>query len=190
MILWELFYQFFKIGLFSFGGGYAVIPLIREQIVFANGWLSSLEFTDMITISQMTPGPIAVNTSTFTGFRIASIPGSMAATMGCIIPGFIIAVLLYLFFSKHKDNKIVFRILESLKSISVALIASAAGTILLGSILGTETLDFSSMKIEFISLAIFVISFILLRLKKSPMLVICISGGLGILAYGIFGLPA
>lgn len=84
-IVWKLFFVFFKIGLFSIGGGYAIIPLIQEQVVKSTGWISEKMFTDIITISQMTPGPLAVNTSTFVGLQISGIIGAIAATIGCIL---------------------------------------------------------------------------------------------------------
>ena len=91
MIYFQLFLSFFQIGLFSFGGGYAAMPLIQGQVVQGHGWLSMSEFTDLITISQMTPGPIAVNSATFVGIKIAGIPGALAATFGCILPSCILA---------------------------------------------------------------------------------------------------
>ena len=93
MIYLKLFVSFLQIGLFSFGGGYAAMPLIQEQIVNIHGWLSMSEFTDLITISQMTPGPIAINSATFVGVKIAGIPGAAGATFGCILPSCIIVSL-------------------------------------------------------------------------------------------------
>ena len=90
MIYLQLFLSFLQIGLFSFGGGYAAMPLIQDQVVTRYGWLSMAEFTDLITISQMTPGPIAVNSATFVGIRIAGIPGALVATFGCILPSCIL----------------------------------------------------------------------------------------------------
>ena len=84
MIYLQLFWSFLQIGLFSFGGGYAAMPLIQGQVVTSHGWLTMSEFTDLITISQMTPGPIAVNSATFVGLKIAGIPGAVVATVGCI----------------------------------------------------------------------------------------------------------
>lgn len=86
MIYLELFLSFLQIGLFSFGGGYAAMPLIQGQVVNGHHWLSMTEFTDLITISQMTPGPIAVNSATFVGIRIAGIPGALVATLGAFYP--------------------------------------------------------------------------------------------------------
>ena len=80
------FFSFLQVGMFSFGGGYAAMPLIQGQVVTGHHWLSMSEFTDLITISQMTPGPIAVNSATFVGIKIAGIPGALAATFGCILP--------------------------------------------------------------------------------------------------------
>ena len=90
MIYLQLFLSFLQIGMFSFGGGYAAMPLIQGQVVTAHHWLSMEEFTDLITISQMTPGPIAVNSATFVGTKIAGTGGALAATFGCILPSCII----------------------------------------------------------------------------------------------------
>ena len=92
MIYWELFLSFLQVGLFSFGGGYAAMPLIRGQVVTVHHWLSMSEFTDLITISQMTPGPIAVNSATFVGTKIAGTLGALVATFGCILPSCIIVM--------------------------------------------------------------------------------------------------
>ena len=99
-MLWQLFSAFLQIGAFSIGGGYAVIPMIRDQVVIHHGWITQKVFTDIITISQMTPGPLAINTSTFVGLQIAGIPGAMTATLGCVLPGVAAALLLHLFFPK------------------------------------------------------------------------------------------
>ena len=86
MVYLELLWSFFQIGLFSFGGGYAALPLIQTQVVDLHGWLNMTEFVDIITISQMTPGPIAINASTFVGMRIAGVGGAAVATLGCVLP--------------------------------------------------------------------------------------------------------
>ena len=96
--IWNLFFIFLKIGLFSIGGGYAIIPLIQEKVVNQTGWISEKMFTDIITISQMTPGPLAVNTSTFVGLQIGGFWGAVAATLGCVLCGVVISLFLYNFF--------------------------------------------------------------------------------------------
>ena len=95
MIYLQLFWSFLQIGLFSVGGGYAAMPLIQAQTVQLHGWLTMNEFTDLVTIAEMTPGPIAVNSATFVGIRIAGLPGALVATLGCIFPSlFIVSLLL------------------------------------------------------------------------------------------------
>jgi chromate transporter len=94
MIYLEIFLSFFQIGLFSFGGGYAALPLIEAQVLEIHNWLTVEEFADLLTISQMTPGPIAINASTFVGTKIAGLPGAVIATIGCVTPSCIIVLIL------------------------------------------------------------------------------------------------
>ena len=103
MIYLQLFWSFLQIGLFSFGGGYAAMPLIQGQVVTSHGWLTMSEFTDLITISQMTPGPIAVNSATFVGLKIAGIPGAVVATVGCILPSCIIVTILAKLYLRYRS---------------------------------------------------------------------------------------
>ena len=103
MIYIQLFISFLQIGLFSFGGGYAAMPLIQNQVVNLHHWLSLSEFTDLITISQMTPGPIAINSATFVGEKIAGVPGAIVATLGCIMPSIIIVTIIAYFYMKYRD---------------------------------------------------------------------------------------
>ena len=115
MIYLQLFWAFFQIGLFSFGGGYAALPLISQQVISIYHWISQNTFTDLITISQMTPGPIAVNSSTFVGQYVAHLPGALIATFGCILPSCILVSLLAYFYVKYKDMKVMKTILSYLK---------------------------------------------------------------------------
>lgn len=184
MVLWNLFVSFLQIGLFSIGGGYATIPLIQEQVVDLHHWLTLQAFTDIITISQMTPGPIAINTSTFVGIQIAGIPGAIIATMGCVLFGFIISISLYKFFQKYHSSPYIFRILNGLKAAACGLIMACAGTILLLAFTNSSTFDLDVMSFDIIAVIIFIISFILLRkFKCNPILVIVCSGIIGILCY-------
>ena len=140
-LLLNLFTAFFKIGLFSIGGGYAVIPNIQEQVVTARGWISQKIFTDIITISQMTPGPLAVNASTFAGFRTDGIAGAAAATVGCVAGGILFSLLLYRFFQKNRSSYYMSELLKGLKAASCGLILSAAGTIILLTFFGSSQPD-------------------------------------------------
>ena len=118
MIYLELFWSFLKIGLFSFGGGYAAMPLIQEQVVSSHDWLSMAEFTDLITISQMTPGPIAINSATFVGIKIAGIPGALVSTIGCILPSCIIVMLIAKLYLKYRTVNMLQSVLNSLRACS------------------------------------------------------------------------
>ncbi|HCS10223.1 MAG TPA: chromate transporter, partial [Clostridiales bacterium] len=101
MIYLEIFLSFFQIGLFSFGGGYAALPLIEAQVLEIHNWLTVEEFADLLTISQMTPGPIAINASTFVGTKIAGLPGAVIATIGCVTPSCIIVLILSYYYFKY-----------------------------------------------------------------------------------------
>ena len=119
----NLFLIFFKIGCFAFGGGYAVIPLISKYVVEENSWISTREFIDLISISQMTPGPIAINSATFVGQSVSGIIGSIVATAGLVLPQFILMMILgYFLFSKNKKFKIMDYSLLGIKAGVVSLI--------------------------------------------------------------------
>lgn len=184
--LWQLFSVFLQIGAFSIGGGYAVIPMIRDQVVIHQGWMTQKVFTDMITISQMTPGPLAINTSTFAGLQIAGIPGAVAATLGCIIPGVAAALLLHLFFRKHQTSAYISGVLEGLKAASVGLIMSAGGTILLLTFCGT--FDWRAVaEADLPSIFLFGAAlFILRKWNMNPILLMVLTGTAGYIVYGVF----
>ena len=103
-LLWELFYTFFKIGLFTFGGGYAMIPLIEREVVEGKKWISSDDVLDMLAIAESTPGPLAVNSATFVGCRMAGVLGSAVATIGLAIPSVVIICIISLFLTEFKEN--------------------------------------------------------------------------------------
>lgn len=181
MILIQLFLAFFQIGLFSIGGGYAIIPAISEQVVSIHQWVSEKTFTDIITISQMTPGPLAVNTSTFVGIQIAGIPGAVIATLGCIISGVTISIFLFRFFKKHANSRYVFETLNGLKAASLGLIISAAATILLLTFCGTS--EFSEVTgFDWMAAVVFILAFFALRKwKVGPVMLMVATGIIGLL---------
>ena len=137
MIYLQLFLSFLQIGMFSFGGGYAAMPLIQGQVVTAHHWLSMEEFTDLITISQMTPGPIAINSATFVGTKIAGTGGALSATFGCILPSCIIVTCIARLYLKYRNLALLQGILNSLRPAVVALIASAGISILITAFWGS-----------------------------------------------------
>ena len=178
MIYLQLFFSFLQVGLFSFGGGYAAIPLIQEQIVTKHGWLSMVEFTDLISISQMTPGPIAVNSATFVGNKIAGITGALVATAGCIFPSCIIVMSIAYIYLKNQNNQVVQEVLQSLHPAVIAMIASAGVTILNTAFWGT-TPKISLQNTDWSMVIIFLLSLVLLRKTRiSPILVMILAGGM------------
>lgn len=131
MIYLQLFLSYLQIGAFSFGGGYAAMSLIQAQVVDKYHWLSMGEFTDLVTIAEMTPGPIAINSATFVGTQVAGVFGAIVATIGCIIPSCIIVTLLARIYVKYRNIKIMQDILQTLRPVVVAMIAVAGVSILL-----------------------------------------------------------
>ena len=187
MIYLQLFFSFLQIGLFSFGGGYAAMPLIQGQVVTGHAWLSMTEFTDLITISQMTPGPIAVNSATFVGIKIAGIPGAIAATAGCILPSCIIVTLLAKLYLKYRNMAVLQGVLNSLRPAVVAMIASAGISILISAFWGSEE-GISWSGTNWGMVVIFGICiFLLQKLKMSPVLVMVLAGVIHVAAALIVG---
>lgn len=177
--LLKLLLVFCQIGLFSIGGGYAIIPFIQELAVEKYGWVSQRVFTDIIAISQLTPGPLAVNTSTFVGLQIAGVPGAIIATFGCVISGVGISILLYRFFQRFNKSIYVFEALNGLRSASLGLIISAAATILLLTFLGTPAISVAA-NVDWIAVGVFAGSlFVLRKWKMNPILLMVLTGILG-----------
>ena len=132
MIYLRLFISFLQIGLFSIGGGYAAMPLIKEQIVDINGWLTLKEFTDLVTIAEMTPGPIAVNAATFVGFRVSDFFGGLVATVGVAMPSLLLILFLSGFFFKYRTHPLQKSIFHCIRPAVTGLIAAAAISICAG----------------------------------------------------------
>lgn len=180
MRLIDLFLSFLRIGLFSVGGGYAAMPLIQDQVVISHSWLTMSEFTDLITIAEMTPGPIAVNSATFVGMRIAGIPGALIGTLGVIIPSLIIVSLLYFVYRKYREIPMLKSVLTCLRPTVVALIASAGLSILLMVIGVGEA-------VNYIGIALFAVAFLALRkFKFNPILTMLACGIINLVIHLIF----
>ena len=189
MIYIQLLWSFIQIGLFSIGGGYASLPLIEHQVVDVHGWLTASQLTDIVTISQMTPGPIALNAATFVGTRIAGLPGAIVATLGCVLPSCIIVLALAWVYTKYKDLGLLRGILDGLRPAVVALIASAGLTILISALFVNDVLPHALSDVDGIAVVLFVLSLVILRKwKPDPILVMVGSGVIGAIA--VFALRA
>ena len=183
MLYFELFLVYFQIGLFAFGGGYAAMPLIQNLVVEGKGWLTMAEYADLTTIAEMTPGPIAVNSATFVGQKMAGLPGAIVCTLGCILPSLIIVLALAWFYTKYRELKTVKAVLTELRPAVVAMIAGAGLTILLLALFGTSTLSEIS-SVRWIELALFAGSLFLLRkFKTNPIMIIFGTAVIGTVLY-------
>ncbi len=192
MIYLNLFWTFFKIGLFTFGGGYAMIPLIEQEVISLN-WLTYDELYNYIGISEATPGPFAVNIATFVGATQGGFWGAVCATTGVVLPSFIIILIIASLFKKFSQNKYIKGTLESISPVVCGLIlatgllvAAKNFVINFGEWERTLTFDFWSLIIVAI---IFVVHFVYNKITKkrlSPLLVILFSGILGIIMYSFY----
>ena len=190
MIYIQLFLSFFQISLFSFGGGYAALPLIQGQVVNVHHWLSMTEFTDLITIAEITPGPVSINSSTFVGTRLAGPLGAVLCTLGCIIPSFIICLTLAHFYYKYRSFSGVQTVLSALRPAVVAMIGSAGMSILMLALFNTSFYNISLAALRPIELILFAGSLFLLRRfhgKVGAVSIILGSGAVGTLAYVLCG---
>jgi chromate transporter len=168
----KILWVFTKIGLFSYGGGNAVLPLIRQEVVINNMWMKGTEFTDLVAISQVTPGPIAINAATYIGYKVGGLGGSILANLGIILPTFIMMLFITKAFMKFKHNEYVQNMFSGILPVTVGLIASAAVMVSYGS--------FADYKSVLIFVGVFIAAY---KYKVNPIVLIIVSGLLGFIFY-------
>lgn len=187
MIFLQLFCTFFQIGLFGFGGGYAMLSLIQGEVVTRYEWLSTSEFTDIVAISQMTPGPIGINSATYVGYTAVvnagyshaiGILGSIIATFSVVLPSFILMILISKFFLKYQKHPAVASVFSGLRPGVVGLLAAAALVLMNEENFGHDTYQIVISSILF--LCAFIASY---KYKVNPILLICICGLAGFFLY-------
>ncbi len=187
MLFLQLFYAFFKIGLFGFGGGYAMISMIQGEVVTRHQWLSSPEFTDIIAISQMTPGPIGINSATYVGYTAVvnagyshaiGVVGSIITTFAVVCPSFILMLLISKFFLKYQKHPIIASVFNGLRPAVVGLMAAATLILINQENFGTSSFQVITSCILFIGT--FIASY---RYKVNPILLILICGACGFLLF-------
>ena len=180
----KLFYCFFKIGLFGFGGGYAMLSMIQGEVVTRYGWLTNQEFTDIVAISQMTPGPIGINSATYVGYMATNgtVLGSVVATLAVVTPSFILMLLISKFFIQYSNHPTVEAVFSGLRPAVVGLLAAAALLLMNKENFSTPTEDIYGFSI---SVALFLFAFFASRGKKTinPILLIIICGIIGLIVY-------
>lgn len=118
---WELFTSFLKIGVFTFGGGYAMIPIIQREVIVARGWIREQEFLDLLTLAQSAPGPISLNTAVFVGYKMYGYRGAVTALAGVVLPSFVIMLLIAIFFAEVRHNAIIYAAFKGIRPVVVAL---------------------------------------------------------------------
>ncbi len=171
-ILIKLFLTFAKIGAFSIGGGYAMLPFIQQEVIEKNHWMTTQEFSDILAISQMTPGPIAVNSATYVGYTEAGVLGSIAATLGVVLPCFLMIIVIATFFIKLYEKRSVKAVFKGIRPGVLGLLAAAAYTVTVESVMDIK------------GIILFLISFGVLFIKKvDPIFVILGAAVLGIVLY-------
>lgn len=173
MIYINLFIAFFKIGILGFGGGYAMLSLIQNQVVTQHKWITDTEFTNIVAISQMTPGPISINSATYIGYTVTgSVWGSVLTTLGVCLPSLILMIVASIFFAKMKDNKYIKQVMRNMRPIVIALILAAAIPLMT-----------KENFIDYKSYIIFGVSLLLLLKKVNPILVMITSGIAGLILF-------
>ena len=179
MIYLQLFISYLKIGFFGFGGGYAMLSLIQNEIVEQRGWITVSQFADIVAVSQMTPGPIAINSATYIGYTIGGFWGSVVATVAVCLPALTVMLALTKFFLKLKDNRYVHGVITGMRPVVVGMIAAAA--LLL--IFPEQSAD--SSFIDHWSWILFAATLYASYKKVNPILLIALSAVAGIVIYGV-----
>lgn len=178
-VLLQLFVSYLKIGFFGFGGGYAMLSLIHSEVVVCNGWLTNGEFSDIVAISQMTPGPIAINSATYIGYEVAGVLGSVVATVAVCLPALTIMMLITRFFLRLRDNRYVKGVVIGMRPVVVGMIAAAALLLIF-----PHSADGRSF-IDGWSWVIFIGVLLSSVRKINPILLIVLSAVVGVVIYGI-----
>ncbi|MBR5595556.1 MAG: chromate transporter [Alistipes sp.] len=178
-VLLQLFVSYLKIGFFGFGGGYAMLSLIHSEVVVHNGWLTNGEFSDIVAISQMTPGPIAINSATYIGYEVAGFWGSAVATVAVCLPALTIMMLITRFFLRLRDNRYVQGVVKGMRPVVVGMIAAAALLLIF-----PHSADGRSF-IDGWSWVIFIGVLIASVKRVNPILLIVLSAVAGVVIYGL-----
>lgn len=187
MIYLQLFITYFKIGLFTIGGGYAMIPLIQKEVVLNHQWMTMTELTDFIAVAESTPGPFAINTATFIGTKVAGIPGAALATFSVVLPSFIIILLIARWFVNFQDNVWVKGALYGMTPVVVGLISSAV-FLLFSSNFTLPDMPDLTLDLKAVLTAV-ICGFLYFKLKIHPIKLILIAAALGMLLYGCIPAP-
>ncbi len=170
-MIFRIILSFMKIGILAFGGAYAAVPLIEKEIVELQKWMTYEEYADLLALDELTPGPILINSATFVGMKVKGIPGAIAATIGCILPSCVISLIIFLIYRKYKKLSYMESVLRTLKCMAIALISSTLIRIVSKNISVYDD-------VNFVGIALMIISFLVLRKYKVNPLYIILGCGL------------
>lgn len=177
MILIQLFIAFFQVGLLGFGGGYAILAYLKDILVHQNGWLDITGYTDLLTLSQMTPGPISINAATFVGMKVAGVPGAIVATIAFVLPTFVITLILAAVYYKYKNLSGMQLVLSALRPAMIALIVSVAYD-LIGLLIDGQVI----FKLALLAFALYMVK----QKKSNPIMVMLVAGTINVVVYFMF----
>ena len=187
MILLEIFLAFVRVSIIAFGGAYATIPLVEQEAVVNQGWMTMAEFSDLIALDEITPGPIMINSATFVGMHVAGIPGAIVATLGCIIIPCVLVMILFMLYKRFRDNAIMESVLTSLKCMAIALIASTFVKLAMNALMPEGTMPDVATVVY--SVAVMAAAFYLINRKKlSPLPVMLGCGAVNLIAHVLIAL--
>lgn len=181
----DLFWSFLQIGLFSIGGGYAALPLIRQQVTQAHTWMTMAELNDLIVLAESTPGPIAINASTFVGCRMAGLPGGVVATVACVLPACVITLILARVYAEYHTLNWMRDTLATLRPAVVGLIAAAGLSIISSALWGGTIMNFAFRDVKIVSVVLCALAFLALRKWKVNAIYLILGAGVANLGFFI-----
>ena len=177
----QILFTFMKVALLSFGGGYASLPLVEEQVVFGKGWLTPAEFANLLALDEFTPGPIIINSATFVGMKVAGVPGALMATLGSVLPCFVLSLTLIWLYRRFQEIPIIGQLLGALKCMALALITSTFLNILLALVFPA---GIAALQINFYSIGMIFAAMLMMRkLQLSPVVTMIICGAANMLLH-------
>lgn len=187
MILLKVMFSFMKVCMLAFGGGYSAVPLVANEIVEVQKWMTYAEYADLLALDELTPGPIMINCATFVGMRVAGLPGALAATLGCCIPPAVFCFILDLIYRKYREVPAVAVILQAMKCMSLALVATTVIQLGINILFPGGSITLGGLDI--FSLVLAVLAFVLIRKDVvNPILVLLGCGALRLIAGTAFGI--
>ena len=185
MILLEIFLAFMRVSIIAFGGAYATIPLVEQEAVVNQGWMTMAEFADLIALDEITPGPIMINSATFVGMHVAGIPGAIAATLGCIVIPCALVMILFMLYKHFRGSPIMESVMTSLKCMAIALIATTFVKLAMNALMPEGALP--DVVTAVYSIAVMAAAFWLINRKKlSPLPVMLGCGAFNLIAHLLF----